>query len=335
MLTYAITGANGFIGVHIIHHLLDNGHRIKAVIREEASLELFEQVALVYDHAPDAYDRLEWHRHPLYDTNSIADVFASCDVVIHAAGLISYSRRDRELLLQVNRDYTHHVVNAALLAGVRRLIYCSSTAAISKDGKDTVVESREWDPKLSHSYYGYTKHLGELETYRGMEEGLEVAVVNPGIVLGYGNWNAGSNKLFRNASRNFPFYSRGVTGFVGVRDVARAIELLSSAETNGERYLLVAENRSYMDVANMMCDALGSKRPYIEVKGLLYHTIHSFIAFKEKLGLGGMLTRETVRASVSRNEFSNEKIEQLGFQFDPLQQTIERAAKAYKKSPPK
>jgi len=324
-VNFAITGANGFLGVHIIHHLLKSGHSVRAIIRPKGSLDEFELVKKQYSLPKDMYSNLSWHVCELFDVVGLEQAFYGVDYVVHLAGKISYLKKDLPSLLQINQEYTSNVVNVALSLKVKKLLYCSSIAAISKNSKNkAITEDTEWDDEIAHSNYGFTKYLGECELWRGREEGLATVAINPGIILGYGDSKKGSNKLFDNAKRGFPFYSRGITGWVGVRDVARIAELLCLSDISGERFIVVSENKSFKEIADTMTDALGTKKPSIEVKGLLYTIAYGIGAFKEFFGLGGMLSKETVKASVSVNRFDNEKIKgALEFEFEDMDEVIQ------------
>jgi len=324
-VNFAITGANGFLGVHIIHHLLKSGHSVRAIIRPKGSLDEFELVKKQYSLTKDMYSNLSWHTSELFDIVGLELAFNGTDYVVHLAGKISYLSKDLSSLILINQEYTANVVNAALSQKVKKLLYCSSIAAISKNSKnESISEDTEWDDEIPHSNYGYTKYLGELELLRGIEEGLPSVTINPGIIVGYGDWTKGSNKLFGNAQKSFPFYSQGITGWVGVRDVARIAELLCLSDISGERFIVVSENKSFKEIADTMTDALGTKKPSIEVKGLLYTIAYGIVAFKEFFGLGGMLSKETVKASVSVNRFDNEKIKgALSFEFEDMDEVIQ------------
>ena len=330
-MTFAITGANGFLGVHIIQHLLGQGHHVRAIIRPGASKSEYDLISEVYNVEPV---NLRWHECELYDIVGLQQIIEGCDYVVHLAGIISYLQKDLEHMMTVNQSYTANVVNVCLSVGIKKLMYCSSIAAITKSTKGEVIsEDVEWDNEVAHSNYGYTKHLGECEMWRAKEEGLSTVAINPGIILGFGNWTKGSNKLFGNALKSFPFYSNGITGWVGVKDVARIAEKLCVSEITGERYILVSENRSFKEMAYAMTSALNTKRPKIEIKGLLYKLVYGIISIKEFLGFGGMLSKETVRASISVNRFSNAKITQdLNFEFVPMEDVIAEAVLEYKKS---
>jgi dihydroflavonol-4-reductase len=330
---FAITGANGFLGVHIIHHLLKQGHIVRAIIRPAASQSEFEKVKSYYGLEIAAYDNLSWHECELYDIVGLEEVLMGADYIMHLAGVISYLKRDFKKLISVNQGYTANVVNVALSVGVKKLLYCSSIAAIAKKGGNhTVTEDAEWDNELPHSNYGYTKYLGECELWRAQQEGLDVVIINPGIILGFGDWSKGSNQLFKNAATEFPFYSKGITGWVGVQDVALVAEQLCLSSITGERYIVVSQNRSYQDMAYAMADAFGVKRPRIEIKGFLYKCAYYLVALKEKMGLGGMLSKETVKSSIATNHFDHSKINKaIKVKFQDMDVVVRDAVTVYKK----
>ena len=324
-MIFAVTGANGFLGVHIIHHLLIQGHDVKAICRSTSSCSEFDMIRKGYDLNEKIYRKLQWKVCDLYDMVGLEEIFSLCDYIVHAAGVISYHTADKQKLIRVNQQYTANVVNAALAVGVKKLLYCSSIAAISKNNNnDLVTEDSVWSSEFPHSYYGLSKHLGEFELWRAKEEGLDVVAINPG---------KGSNQLFKNAYRQFIFYSRGVTGFVGVEDVAIMIEKLCLSSINGERFILVSENMSFKEVAQMMAEEFERRSPFIEVKGILYRLIYGLVSLKELMGVKGMLSRETVRSSVSKNQFSNTKVTQaLDIKFSPISHVIKKSCEQYKKS---
>jgi hypothetical protein len=126
----------------------------------------------------------------------------------------------------------------------------------------------------------------------------------------------------------------GVTGFVGVEDVSKMIEKLCLSEVNGERFILVSENKTFKSVAYKMANVFKKRAPFIEVKGIVYQLIYWFISILEFIGLTGMLTRETVKGSISKNYFSNEKVQAyLNMEFEPVDFVIEQASYGYEKSP--
>lgn len=335
-LKIAITGSTGFVGVHLIHHLLRSGHEIVAIKRPTSLMDEFNLISAYYGSTEVDNSRLSWVDCELFDTQGLIDVIQTCDQLIHAAGYISYNSKDRRNLMEVNQRYTENVVNACLEADIQQLVYLSSTAAVGKkDNGDLVVESNEWDMGANYSQYGLSKHLGEMEVWRGREEGLDVCVFNPGVVLGFGDWSKGSLKLFKQAANGFPFYSEGITGFVGVEDLCEVISRCIQTPGLNQRFIMISENRTYRSVNAAMAEALGRRPANIGVKGGLYRSILVVMWMKKLLGMSGMLSVETTKAAVSVNYFSNEAArETFGFTFTSIDEVIQKAASAYNKNSP-
>lgn len=335
-MKFAITGATGFVGVHLIHHLLKSGNEVFAIKRPSSSLYNFELVKKHYGLKEELFRKLHWVDIELYDTNALHDLFLEVDQVIHAAGFISYNKKEKNELKRVNHEYTESLVDASISAKVKHLIYVSSTGAVAKPKSYDITESAEWDDKLDHTYYGKTKYLGELEVQRGRQEGLNISIVNPGVILGYGNWNNGSLKLFKNAYKRFPFFTSGSTGFIGVKDLCRVIVHLSQSKHHqNEQYILISENYQFGDLSKSMANHFKVREPFIEVKGWFYKLTYSFIYVKELIGWSGLLTSESTRASVNKHTFDNTKLKAaLPFELQSIDEVIKEACIAYKQKRP-
>lgn len=332
-MKFSITGSNGFIGVHLIHHLLKNNHEVCALKRATSNLSEFE---IVKEYYPETnYDNFSWVDCDLNNPVTLDEVLFDSDIVVHLAGNISYLQKDLDALIECNVETTKNVVNSCLRNRTKKFIYCSSIAALSKNEKGNWIdENAQWDPSKTHSNYGYTKYLGECETWRAKEEGLDVIILNPGIVLGYGRKDKGSNSLFKNALTNFPFYSEGVTGFIDVEDVAKVISHFSISPIVNEQYIVISENKSYLEIANEMAMVANKKPPKIAVAGVLFSAIKMFVWIKEFLGFGGLITKETTKAAVDVNYYDNQKLKDaLPFNLNPINICIENALKWYKKTP--
>jgi len=165
-----------------------------------------------------------------------------------------------------------------------------------------------------------------------MGEGLPAAIVNPSTLLGYGDWNNSSCTLFRNAFREFPWYTEGVNGFVDVTDAARAVVCLLENDVSGERYILNGDNWTFRHLFDDMADGLGKRRPSREATPLLASMAWRMAGVKSIFtGQPSILTRESARIARSKTFFDNNKIlQQLpGFRFTPLDETIKMACNAY------
>ncbi|HEU5366784.1 MAG TPA: 3-beta hydroxysteroid dehydrogenase, partial [Hanamia sp.] len=185
----------------------------------------------------------------------------------------------------------------------------------------------------SNSIYGKSKYFGEMEVWRGIGEGLNAAIVNPSLILGGNNWENGSSAIFKNAFNEFKWYTEGVSGFVDVRDVARAMILLMNSEITAERFILNGENLPYREIFSSIAKCFGKKPPYKKVTPLIAELMWRLEEIKTKLtGKKHLLTKETVRTALAKVYFDNRKILNalLGFQFTKIKDTIEYTCEVLK-----
>ncbi len=296
----------------------------------------FELVRDSYNDNTYPYERLNWHDCELFHTAELVEILSECDQIIHAAGLISYSKRDKAKLIHSNQELTASVVDASLAAEINHFVLVSSTGALQKrDGLGLINEDLEWDSGEDHTFYGYTKYLGEKEVFRGAEEGLAFSILNPGVILGYGDWSKSSLKLFNNARGSFPFYSTGTTGFIGVSDLCRIIT--HSLEKGGmdQRVCCITENRSFEEIARTMAKEFGVAGPRVKVSGMLYQLIRSLMWIKDNIGVGGMLSSESAKSAISDKPYNNNRLlDTIDFPLQEIDAVIAEACSAFKKNSP-
>ncbi|MDP4148956.1 MAG: NAD-dependent epimerase/dehydratase family protein [Bacteroidota bacterium] len=321
-----VTGGTGFLGAYVIQELVEKGYRVRAIRRS--------------DHSPfyipaSVLQQVEWIPGDLLDPAGLEEAMEGMDAVVHAAAKVSFTRKDRRAMFQTNIEGTANVVNAALSMGIRRFVHVSSVAALGRtENEETVTEQKKWVDSKLNTTYALSKYHGEMEVWRAMAEGLPGVIVNPGTILGYGDWNTSSCAIFKTAYGEFPWYSNGINGFVDVRDVARAIGRLLNEEVTGERYILTGDNWSFRQVFDGMADGFRKQRPSREatpfLSGLAWRMskIRSLIS-----GQPSLLTRESARVAQTSTRYDNSRIlRQLpGFVFTPLQETIRQACEAYLK----
>ena len=206
------------------------------------------------------------------------------------------------------------------------------TIVVFDESGKPVDEKSPWEPGTERSPYAISKYYAEREVWRGMGEGLSTLIVNPSTILGYGDWEASSNRLFRNAFDSFPWYTEGENGFVDVRDVARAVTALMDSGRRDERFLVSAENWSYRKLFTRMAEAFGKKPP-----GRLAGPFLSGLAWrmeKIKSGISGkkpLLTRETAAIARNKTVYNNRKLLDAlpGFVYTPLEDSIRQACARY------
>ncbi len=311
-----ITGATGFLGSHLLRQLLkDEQLEVTALKRKTSSMDLVEEVQ----------NRARWVEGDVLDYFLMEDILSEVDQVYHCAAIVSFYPKRFTEMFRINVEGTTNIVNAALKVGVEKLVHISSTAALGRTKqKETFSEATMWQRSKWNSQYGITKFLSEQEVWRGIQEGLRAAILNPSIILGPGRWGEGSNRFFKWVWDGFPFYSNGVNGFVDVRDVvALAIQLMKS-DIQGERFVVNAENRSYKQLMDEIADAFDKKKPLIRVTPLI-QAFSWRIAKLSAFLTGGhpMLTRDSARISSCSYFYQNAKSkETFDFSYRPVSQSI-------------
>lgn len=312
------------MGAYIIKELVEQGYKVRA-LRRSQQLPFFIPAAVL--------DKVEWVEGDIMDTVSLEEAMQGVGTVIHAAAKVSFDPKEKSALFKTNIEGTANVVNIALEQQIRRFVYISSVAALGRTVQgDQVTEEKKWQNSKLNTHYAISKYHAEREVWRGMGEGLEVVVLNPGTILGYGDWNSSSCAIFKNIYQEFPWYTTGVNGFVDVEDVAKATVLLMQSTIINERFIVTGDNWSFRQLMNTIADGFGKKHPSREATPFL-----SRIAWRvEKLksiftGKKPLLTRQSARVAHSKTWFVNRKLLNAlpGFSFTPLAQSIEKACKLY------
>lgn len=315
-----VTGASGFLGRHLVSELLDNNYDVRVLVRNASQRDLpwGNEVEKVDGDVLD----------PLILQEAVRGVTA----VIHAAAKVSFWKKERQEVLDINVTGTANVVDACL-GEECRMIQISSIAALgtASEGK-MVTERTEWIPGESRSVYSDSKRRAELEVFRGIAEGLHAIFVNPSIIMGpTHDWENGTGKMFTIVSGGLKFVNPGASGFVGVRDVAAAsVSLLDQEIKAGEHFLLNAANLSFRELFGMIANELHRPPPdRMLPKGptMLVARISEWIS--SLTGKPPIVTRESMASGFLSRTFDGSKIESLGFRYTEIDQVISEAAEQF------
>ena len=317
-----VTGGTGLVGSHLITALTEQGKDVVAIYR--TSIPEFP-----------GSNKVKWVQADILDILSLEDAMQGIDQLYHCAAIVSFSPKNKEILSRTNIEGTANVVNAGISAGVKKLLFVSSVAALGRIRKDTLVnETMNWSKETSNSEYGKTKYLAEMEVWRGAAEGLNSVVVNPTIILGESDWNKGSTKIFQTIYNEFPWYTDGVSGFVDVKDVVKAMIMLMESEIIGQRFVLNADNIPYKQLFDEIANCFEKKPPYKKVTPFMANLVWRYEGLKGMFtGVDPLLTRETASTAQAKVYFDNSKfLKQFpGFTYTSIEQTIARICNVLKK----
>ena len=247
-----VTGASGFIATHCILALLNAGYGVRGTVRDLNRAAALK--AMLAKHNPAATD-MEFVAAELTADAGWAQAAQGCSYVLHVASPVAInSPRDPDAFVAAARDGTLRVLRAAKAAGVKRVVVTSSIAAVGSgklQPRDRPLTEDDWtNPDgAGVEAYARSKTLAERAVWEFAKspegQGLEIAAVNPGLVLGpaleadYGS----SNELVYQIMKNkIPGYPRTGFSLVDVRDVA-GLQLLAMTKpaAAGERFICVSE----------------------------------------------------------------------------------------------
>lgn len=319
-----VTGGTGFLGSYILRELVSKGYQVRALRRGNKEPNWIPR---------DILDKVEWVEGDVLDVVSLADGMEGADYVIHSAAVVSFFKKERSMMYQVNVDGTANVVNTALELGIKKFVHISSVAALGrKENGNHVNEDTKWEESRLNTHYAKSKFKAELEAWRGSGEGLPTVILNPSTILGYGDWHSSSCAIFRSAFDEFPWYTPGINGFVDVEDVARAAVALMESPISEKRFVVCGDNWPFRQLFDTMADGFGKKRPHRATSPLLVSIAWRMEKIKSLFtGKKPLLTRESARVAQSRTFFEHDRILAAlpGFQFTPLVVTIRNACVKY------
>ncbi len=318
-----LTGATGLLGEYIAETLLSAGYQVTALCRpgSEARLPAYLR------------SKLSIATGDISELNTLDAAISRADYVVHAAALVSFIPADRKALYAVNLEGTANVVNVCLKyaepeGALKKLVHISSIAALGRTkGKNIINEESKWEASADNSIYAKTKYLAELEVWRGFHEGLDIGILNPGMILGPGDINGGSSALFGYAWKERSFVTEGIANYCDVRDVARAVLLQLQNPESGKRYVVNAGHTPYKSLFGEMARRFG-KKPPLRVVGSTLAAIAWRMEFIRSVltGMKPFITRETAQSSLNTFIYEGTLIEkELGLKYHTLAETLDWA----------
>ena len=317
-----VTGANGLLGSFVIRRLLEAQEPFIALKRKNSDISLLKDIA----------GQVTWKDIDVLDAEATFDALKDASRVIHCAALVSFNPRDKKKLHEVNVVGTRNVVNSCIANRVQRLVHVSSIGAIGRQKNVLEADENEkWTVSNLNTDYGESKYLAELEVMRGREEGLDVVIVNPSVILGPGTPGRSSARIFTYVWKERRFYMEGKINYVSATDTAEIIYRLLAEGRSGERFIASAGMVQLGWLMERIALNFGKRPPSIRLSTKLL----TVLAWAERLrsGLSGgqpLVTRESVRSLSSPVHFTNAKVKKaLNFEFQSIDKTLEWCCETY------
>jgi dihydroflavonol-4-reductase len=317
-----ITGISGLVGSFIAKKMVEAGHNVKGLIRETSDLSLLT----------DIIDKIELIDADILDILKLEIAIKGQDWVIHSAGLVSFLPKDYNQLFKINTEGTTNIVNICLAAGIKKLLFISSVAAIGRNEKlknvslESIDENNDWTESVANSNYAKSKYLAELEVWRGISEGLPAIILNPSNILGEADWDKSSTKLFKYVFDQNLFYTNGNINYVDVEDLAEISNKLLNSEIINERFVVSAGNIEQIDFFRKIAKNFNKNAPKYKLGNFAISILWRIEAIKSKLtGNDPLITKETAKSAKTNIIYKNDKIKTaLNYEFKALDHTLKR-----------
>jgi dihydroflavonol-4-reductase len=276
------------------------------------------------------FNKIEWVDVDFDDIVSLQDALIGVDEVYHCAAKVSFHPHDEKEMYHTNVKGTENLLFACEGSEVKKFLHVSTIAVLDIFNEDGELdETSEFNPKDEHSAYAISKHLAEMEVWRASAEGLNTIIVNPGMIIGSGNWGQSSGDIFPTFEKNSFTFSGG-TSYIDVKDAAEISIQLMEKNVFGERFILISENKKYADLGKQIRLKLGLKSAKILTRSQLNLGRLANILFGWLIPKLRIITKSNIESISLLNAISNQKIKkEIDYQFISVTESIDFHLKNY------
>jgi dihydroflavonol-4-reductase len=302
-----ITGGCGFLGQYLTKELLAAypNCQIKILDLKAGASQLFN-----------------FHKNPrlkiilqkdICSFDSIVDEFINIDLVIHLAGLVSFSLKDKDRLFKVNVEGTRNVLKATIQNNIKHLIHVSSVAALGyTDSRANFVnENSNFDWSIAEKrkkFYMLTKYLADREVQKYPPPHLNSVIVYPGLMFGPGDLTNSVKLINAIAQHKIPFNMPGGTNIIDVRDVSRGIISTLNHNIDHGRFLLSGSNLTFKQINETIARTLAVKPPRRTLSRILAPLLFRILLLIEKCSKKKLqLTADNLDSAFKLRYFDNIK----------------------------
>ena len=309
-----ITGGTGLVGSHLILECYKKKLKLRVTYRSEQKLNSLKyNLKKKYLIESDYFKSIDWVKVNLNDIVSLDNAIRGTDFVYHCAAKVSLTDYDKNELYKTNIEGTANVVNICLKHKVKKLLYLSSISSIGADNDVEIInESHSWDNNRNYTFYAYSKYASELEVWRGSQEGLNVIIVNPGLILGDDFNNSSIEKILKIARSNLFFYPIGKVAVIDVNDVSRILLLLLDTPIINERFILVSDNVSQKILFNKFKLSVKKRKAFFPLSKfllnfyLIFETVLDTVGIRKKF-----MSQAIIQILCSKQIYDGSKVSRL------------------------
>jgi len=317
-----VTGANGLLGTNTIIELLQQGYGVVGFLRDKNRF------------IGEKHHNLELIEGNILCPTDMAKALHNCTYVVHTAALTDPGLFSYEPYKKINVIGTKNVVDSAINAKVKKLIYVG-TANVHGFGSLNNLgnESKQIMEPFSKLYYAISKREAQ-EYVLSMKNKIDITVVNPSFMIGaYDSKPSSGRIILMVLKKGFLLCPPGGKSFICVNDVSKGIVKALEDGVNGETYLLSNENMNYKTFFNLVKDKTGSSMVIIPIPKCFLLLLGNVGSFMRSFGINTQFSIGNMKALCVYGYYSNEKAKtHLGVSFNPIENGIEDALDWFKKN---
>ena len=279
-----VTGATGYIGLHCIHQLLNQGYAVNGSVRSPERKSEIIDALISHD---TSVDNLNLFTFNLTEDDGWDEGMEDCDYLLHVASPIALENHNEDFFVKPAVEGVKRALKFAKMHNIKKVVLTSSVAAIFDSIEEkTYYDESDWsdpnNPTISH--YAKSKTLAEKAAWEFIEKEnnpFELAVINPALVIGptlSGDLGESNKAIQMVVTGKMPVAVPLQFGYVDVRDVAAAhILAMQNPKSNGERFALAEKDLWYKDVAKVLRKNGFKKAPMFSVPLWMAKIMANFI----------------------------------------------------------
>jgi dihydroflavonol-4-reductase len=327
-LKILVTGATGFIGLHLVRRLATTNHQISCLVRPSSNVAELEKLGVTLV-TGDVIDRA-----------SLDEAMKGCDWVANLANVYSFWEPKKKIYAEVNIEGTRNVMEAVLESGVSKVAHMSSVVTYGKPTKRPFAEETPVGP-VRFSEYARTKYDGDLLAWRLYEERkLPILMIYPGAVVGPGDTKASGQYVLDLINRGLPtrVFDDSTISWVHVKDVAEVtLRALEKQGNVGEKYLVCGERLAMREFNGMVTEISGVALPKMQMPGALVAlnaaALTALSNLTKKTPKWGMAADQmrTIKEGIEADGSKAER--ELEINYTPIRTALEEAIDWYRGRP--
>jgi nucleoside-diphosphate-sugar epimerase len=317
-----VTGATGFIGIHLCRELVRQGYIVNALYRSRGKAEQIK------------HKNIHLFKGDVTDTLSIRKAIKECDFVFHLAACAQVWSKDPCLFYEINYKGTLNVLNEAEGAGIKKIVV-TSTAGVFGPSDGKMVDENTKRQTEYFTLYEKTKAEAEELILNRTAKGMNIVIVNPTRVYGPGLLNISNSvtrivRLYTEGKFRFlPGNGKSIGNYVFIDDVVAGHILALEKGVAGERYILGGENISYAGFFKVLAEISG--KSYLLFRfplNLMLFVSFIMLMLARSFGIKPLITPGLVRKYNYNWVLSSNKAQsELGYKITPLKSGITETLK--------